>query len=74
MVAIRGELQPVVELARQRMHGLQAEISAGRDDSGGKNRELQRLRLYTSVVKRINCRGALMPELVRENRQGRFHV
>jgi hypothetical protein len=74
MVAKRGELQGVVDVARQRIHGLQVDIGAGHDTSGRKVRELQRLQLYTSVVKRISRGGALMPELVDANRRGHFHI
>ena len=47
------------------MTALRADIEAGRDQAGDKRRELQRLQLYTFVVKRLNRADVLMPELIR---------
>ena len=70
MVAFKTELQPVVDIARQRMQGLQAEIGAGRDETGRKGREVKRLALYVSVAKRLNRGDALMPEVMRKHERG----
>ena len=74
MVALNGELQPVIDIARRRMQKLQAEVGAGCDKTGRKSRELQRLRLYTCVVKRLKRSDALMPEVILANERGRFAV
>jgi hypothetical protein len=73
MVALRDELQPVVDAARQLMAALRKDIEAGRDQAGEKGRELQRLQLYTSVVKRLNRSDVLMPEVNRAKLRGQ-HV
>ena len=70
-MALTGELQPVVDVARQRMQVLQADIESGRDVTGRKTRELQRLQLYTAVVKRLNRSDVLMPEVTRAQLGGR---
>ncbi len=72
MVALNCDLQPVVDIARRRMQELQVE--AGADKTGRKSRELQRLRLYTFVVKRLKRSDALMPEVILANERGRFAV
>jgi hypothetical protein len=74
MVALNGDLQAVVDIARRRMQELQAQVSAGCDKTGRKSRELQRLRLYTCVVKRLKRSEALMPEVILANERGRFAV
>lgn len=74
MVALNCDLQPVVDIARRRMQELQAEVGAGCDKTGRKGRELQRLRLYTCVVKRLRRSDALMPELILANERRRFAV
>ena len=71
MVALTAELQPVVDVARQRMKVLQADKESGRDRTGRKSRELQRLQLYTAVVKRLNRSDVLMPEVIRAQLGGR---
>jgi hypothetical protein len=73
MVALRDELQPVVDAARQLMAALRKDIEAGRDQAGEKRRELQRLQLYTTVVKRLNRSDVLMPEVLRAKLRGQ-HV
>ena len=55
------------------MMALRADIEAGRDRTGHKRRELQRLQLYTSVVKRLNRSDVLMPEVTRAKLGGQ-HV
>jgi hypothetical protein len=74
MVALNGDLQPVVDIARRRMQKLQAEVAAGCDETGRMSRELQRLRLYTCVVKRLKRSDALMPEVILANERGWFAV
>ena len=56
-------VQPLIESAQRRLEGLQRELHASTDNIGRQNRELQRLELYTSVVKRLNSGDALMPEV-----------
>ena len=45
--------------------GLRDAISIGSDEGGRKRRALQRIKLYASVLKRLNRSDALMPEYVR---------
>ena len=44
----------MIDVAQRRIKGLQREISAGRDRTGRKTRQLQRVELYKFVVKRLN--------------------
>ncbi len=69
MVAVGSDLQSVVDNARARMRALAADIESAGDTEGGKRRELQRLELYTSVVKRLQRSDALMPEIVGGHRR-----
>jgi ribosomal protein S7 len=58
------ELRPMLDVARQRIRGLRAQITVGRDESGRKKRALQRIELYASVLERLNRADALMPEFI----------
>jgi hypothetical protein len=54
------------------MKALAADIESAGDTGGWKRRELQRLELYTSVVKRLHRSDALMPEIVGVHKRGHF--
>ena len=51
---LAAKLQAMINAAQRRIAGLQREIGAGRDNTGRKTRQLQRLELYEFVVKRLN--------------------
>jgi hypothetical protein len=60
-----AELRPMIDVADRRARGLRDAINVGSDEGGRKRRALQRLELYTSVLKRLNRSDALMPEYIR---------
>jgi len=62
--ASAAKLQALIDTAQRRIDGLQREIGAGRDNTGRKTRQLQRLELYEFVVTRLNRGDALMPEVI----------
>jgi len=47
------------------VHNVERRMQALRDDAERTRLELQRLRLYHAVVRRLNSPEALMPELIR---------
>jgi hypothetical protein len=56
-------LDNLVEGARQRIRGLQAEIARAPAGAERKVRQLERVQLYHSVVTRLHARDAVMPEV-----------
>ena len=57
------EREPLIESVQQHIRGLQSEIRKAPDDAEQKVRQLERVQLYHAVVKRLNARDALMPEV-----------
>ncbi len=48
---------------QQHIRALQSEIGKAPGDAEQKVRQLERVQLYHAVVKRLNARDALMPEV-----------
>ncbi len=58
-----AEREPLVEMVQQHIRGLRSEIGRAPADVEQKVRQLERVQLYHAVVKRLNARDALMPEM-----------
>jgi hypothetical protein len=58
--AIALEMEPFVHGVERRMQDIDCDVERAR-------RELDRLRLYRDVVKRLNSSEALMPEVIRSH-------
>jgi hypothetical protein len=54
------EMEPFVHSVERRMQDIDCDVERAR-------RELDRLRLYRDVVKRLNSSEALMPEVIRSH-------
>ena len=54
------EMEPFVHCVERRMQDIDCDVERAR-------RELDRLRLYRDVVKRLNSSEALMPEVIRSH-------
>jgi hypothetical protein len=61
--AIALEMEPFVHSVERRMQDIDCDVERAR-------RELDRLRLYRNVVKRLNSSEALMPEVIRSHGLG----
>ena len=59
-----ADVRPLVDGAQKRIGELRAQICAGQDERGRKQRTLQRIELYASIVERLKCGDALMPEFI----------
>ena len=57
------EMEPFVHCVERRMQDIDCDVERAR-------RELDRLRLYRDVVKRLNSPEALMPEVIRSHGLG----
>jgi hypothetical protein len=70
---MKTHLALLVAVAKDRIRWLQREIGRGRSNSGAKVRELERVQLFHSVVRRLNSHDAMMPEVVRAQVRIRRH-
>jgi hypothetical protein len=59
-----AELRLLVDDALSRISELRAQIRAGQDERGHKQRTLQRIELYATIMVRLKCGEALMPEFI----------